>query len=153
MATMKVTDQSFDADVIKSAEPVVVDFWATWCGPCIASFPGMQKAVAKYAQLSDVAFLFVNTWQQEADKKKNAADFISKKNYPFQVLLDDKDEVVSNFKISGIPTKVIIDKNGAVRFKSVGYNGDADKTANEISQMIDILRDNTAGSTASKSGE
>ncbi len=133
---------------------VVVDFWATWCGPCVASFPGMQKAVTNYAQSPDVKFLFVNTWQSEADKKKNAADFIAKKKYTFQVLLDDTDDVVTNFKVSGIPTKFILDKNGNVRFRSVGYNGDADRTASEISQMIDILRDlPTQGATASKTGE
>lgn len=133
---------------------VVVDFWATWCGPCVASFPGMQKAVTKYAQSPDVKFLFVNTWQSEADKKKNAADFIAKKKYTFQVLLDDNDDVVTNFKVSGIPTKFIIDKNGNVRFKSVGYNGDSDRTASEISQMVDILRElPTQGATAIKTGE
>ncbi|PRY41058.1 thiol-disulfide isomerase/thioredoxin [Spirosoma oryzae] len=133
---------------------VVVDFWATWCGPCVASFPGMQKAVTNYAQSPDVKFLFVNTWQSEADKKKNAADFIAKKKYPFQVLLDENDDVVTNFKVSGIPTKFIIDKNGNVRFRSVGYNGDADRTAAEISQMIDILRElPTQGATTSKTGE
>ncbi|QJD78645.1 redoxin domain-containing protein [Spirosoma rhododendri] len=133
---------------------VVVDFWATWCGPCVASFPGMQKAVTKFAQSPDVAFLFVNTWQSETDKKKNAADFIAKKKYSFQVLLDDNDDVVTNYKVSGIPTKFIIDKTGTIRFRSIGYNGDSDKTANEISQMVDILRDMPAQTaTAVKTGE
>lgn len=117
---------------------VVVDFWATWCGPCIMSFPGMQKAVTKYQSDPNVQFLFVNTWQQEPDKKKNAADFITKKQYPFRVLLDEKDEVVTDFKVSGIPTKFVIDKAGNVRFKSIGFGGNADGLVEELSAMIDL---------------
>lgn len=152
-ALMDLDGKSVSLESLKGSV-VVVDFWATWCGPCVASFPGMQKAVNKFAQSPDVKFLFVNTWQSEADKKKNAADFIAKKKYTFQVLLDDNDDVVTNFKVSGIPTKFILDKNGNVRFRSVGYNGDADRTAAEISQMVDILRElPTQGATVSKTGE
>lgn len=152
-ALMDLDGKSVSLESLKGSV-VVVDFWATWCGPCVASFPGMQKAVTRFAQSPDVKFLFVNTWQKETDKKKNAADFIAQKKYTFQVLLDDNDDVVTKFRVPGIPTKFILDKNGNVRFKSVGYNGDADRTAAEISQMIDILRElPTQGATASKTGE
>ncbi|MFV0281047.1 MAG: thioredoxin TrxA [Rhodoblastus sp.] len=47
MATSKVTDASFDADVLKSSEPVVVDFWAEWCGPCKMIGPSLEEIASE----------------------------------------------------------------------------------------------------------
>lgn len=118
---------------------VIVDFWATWCGPCLSSFPGMKLAVEKYESAGNAKFLFLNTWENVEDKKLNAEDFIKKNNYPFHVLLDDKNEVVSLFKVRGIPTKFIIDGNGNIRFKSVGFSGNTDEMVEEIGIMISML--------------
>lgn len=119
---------------------VIVDFWATWCGPCKASFPAMQKMVTKYKDDADVKFVFVDTWETNNNKEKNAGDFIAANKYDFHVLMDNDSKVVEKFKVSGIPTKFVIDKNGTIRFKAIGFDGSDDKLVAELSAMIDISK-------------
>ena len=117
---------------------VVVDFWATWCGPCKASFPGMQKMVNKYKDDPNVKFVFVDTWERGEDKQKDAQDFITANKYTFHVLQDVEDKVVEQFKVNGIPTKFVIDKNGKIRFKAIGFDGSDDKLISELTAMIEM---------------
>jgi len=125
---------------------VILDYWATWCGPCVASFPGMQKAMAKYSANPNVVFLFVNTWQNEDNREKVVTDFIAEKKYNFNVLYDTKNakdpskfDVVSAYKVDGIPTKFVIDGDGNIRFKAVGFSGSDDGVVKEIDSMISLL--------------
>lgn len=129
---------------------VVVDFWATWCGPCKASFPGMQKMVTKYKDDPNVKFVFIDTWERGEDKKKDASDFISSNKYSFHVLMDNDNKVVEQFKVEGIPTKFVIDKNGIIRFKSVGFDGSDDKLINELTAMIDMAATAVGGPESKK---
>lgn len=65
-------------------------------------------------------------------------EFMENKGYDFHVLLDTEDKVVGEFGVTGIPTKFVIDGNGKIRFKSVGYSGNLDGLVDELDTMIEI---------------
>lgn len=124
---------------------VVLDYWATWCGPCVASFPGMQKAVTKYASNPNVVFLFINTWQREANREEVVNKFFEENKYDFNVLYDTRNkanpetfDVITAYKVNGIPTKFIIDPKGNIRFTAVGFSGNTDEVVREIDMMIGL---------------
>lgn len=124
---------------------VVLDFWATWCGPCVISFPGMQKAVDKYEDDDDIEFLFINTWQKESNYKELVEDFMQENNYRFEVLYDEMKErskaTVTAYGVTGIPTKIFIDKEGFIRFRSIGGSDNVEAIVNEMTIRLNILKE------------
>lgn len=119
---------------------VILDFWATWCGPCLASMPGMQKVQQKYKDNPKVKFLFIDTLEDDEDYLSKVKKLIIDKKYDdLTVLLDVDSKLVAKYKVEGIPTKFVIDSNGKIRFKSVGYSGNKENLVNELSLMIDTL--------------
>jgi len=117
---------------------VILDFWATWCGPCKASFPAMKKALNKYEKGKEVKILFVNSKETAEDKLQAVKDLMEKNNYPFHVLMDDKNEVFESYGITLLPTKLIIDKAGNIRHRSFGFRGETE-LLDELEAVISIL--------------
>jgi len=110
---------------------VVLDFWATWCGPCIASFPHMQELVNQF-QNDSVEFFFINSWErQEPDEtKEKVIKFLEDNGYNFNVLFDFNDEVISRYKVQGIPARFLIDRSGNLR-AIIRYTDDLAAMINE----------------------
>ncbi|MCA5004201.1 TlpA family protein disulfide reductase [Sphingobacterium bovistauri] len=123
---------------------VILDFWATWCGPCIRSFPGMQSLVNKYKNDEDVQFLFINTSQKEPDFKSIVSEFIKNNNYSFNVLFDEMTDwnkrIATLYEVKALPTKIIIDKYGDIRFHSSGSSSSIDEIMNDLITRIEIVK-------------
>ena len=122
---------------------VVIDFWASWCGPCIRSFPDMQKTKNKLKG-KNVEFLFINTFEREMEVQRmdQICKTLTSKGFDFRVLLDEKSgndfETAKAYKVQSIPTKFIIDRNGNMRYRSEGFSGD-DTFIEELETVIDII--------------
>ena len=128
---------------------IVIDFWATWCGPCKRALPSMQATVNKYQNDPNVVFLFIHTWEgrsKDGDVKVAARKYFTENNYdnlPLYWDLQNAQKVnpaVSAFKVTGIPAKFVIDGNGNIRFKKEGSGMDMDFAVAELSAMIELAK-------------
>lgn len=125
---------------------VVLDFWATWCVPCIKSFPAMQMAMDNYSDDPDVEFLFINTWEQRANPTESVQAFMERRGLTFPVLMDlknpetNKHPVLEKYGVKSIPAKFIIDKDGFISYQGTGFKGDNETVANELISLIEQAR-------------
>jgi cytochrome c-type biogenesis protein len=93
----------------QKGSPVIMFFGATWCPACRGEMPNYKALYEKYAQ-SGLKFLYINL--NESTKK--VARFAKENSFPFIVLLDQDGSVASNYGIIGVPTLVLVDKQGNV---------------------------------------
>lgn len=96
---------------------VLLDFWATWCGPCKAAMPSIQKLHEKFADKA-VTIIGVNCWE---DKAETAIKYMDNKKFTYTLLLKG-DDLAKEYGISGIPTLILIGKDGNVLHTGVGFS-------------------------------
>ena len=115
---------------------VVLDFWAVWCGPCVAAMPHVQELHEKFKG-KGVKIFGLNTWERE---ENDPVKFMKDKEYTYGLLLES-DDVSKAYGVSGIPTFYVIDQNGEIALASSGYSPN-DKS---IEKMIEKLLEDHEG--------
>ena len=95
---------------------VYLDFWASWCAPCLESFPWMQSLDNAYER-DGLAVIAVNVDRRRADADR----FLAKRPVTFDVRFDPDGRMAQAFAVKGMPTSVLIDRHGAVRFTHIGF--------------------------------
>jgi TonB family protein len=94
---------------------VLLDFWASWCGPCVAELPHIEKL---HKDFKDRGLVTLGVNSEEAEI---ARAYVKNKGYTFKTLVDDEREVMRKYGVSGIPQVFLIDREGKVRWRTVGY--------------------------------
>ena len=110
--------QAADLDLSHLRGKVVyVDFWASWCGPCKQSFPWLDGLVREYGSQNFVV-IGVNV-----DKDRDRAErFLNETPAEFSIVYDPKGELATAYKVAGMPSGILIDRAGRVRFQHAGFS-------------------------------
>jgi thiol-disulfide isomerase/thioredoxin len=112
----------------KIGKVTVINFWATWCTPCQEEMPELENFAQNNQQ--NVNFYAVDV--QESPKL--IRDFASNSQYRMNILLDNSGEIARNFEISTLPTTVIINKHGMIKYRKSGA-----MTRDELEGIINSL--------------
>ena len=111
---------------------MLINFWASWCGPCIQEMPQLDKLAQKYQPLG------VQVWGVNVENDPSAANaYLNKVNVEFPILFDLDNSVSKAYRVEAMPTTVILDKNGTVRSVHRGYKpGFEKKYEDEIKGLL-----------------
>ncbi len=111
---------------------VYLDFWASWCAPCRQSFPWMT-AMEKAYEAQGLTVVAINVDRDRADAER----FLKQFHPGFEVRFDSEGKLAEAFKVSGMPTSIIIDRHGVARFTHIGFwPGDSEVSAQQIRELL-----------------
>ena len=115
--------------------PVVLDFWATWCKPCIKSLPALQKIAREFAERG------VGVYTVNVDGPRNqpkVRPFLKRHRLELPVLLDHSRGVMKQFQLSGMPATIVFSTDGEVAYKHFGYKpGDETRLRQELTKLLE----------------
>ena len=114
-----------------SGKVVVVDFWATWCGPCKQSFPGLQALSKRHEGKVAVVGVNVN------DDQDGVTDFAKELGTTFPIGWDKGHAIADRWKVATMPSSYVVDATGTVRYVHAGYHeGDEAEIEKEVAGLI-----------------
>ena len=93
-----------------SGKPVVINFWATWCGYCVSEMPSFEKAYAEYGD--EVAFMMINVTDGQRETKESAMEFLTENGYTFPVYYDENLSATMAYGAWSLPATGFITESG-----------------------------------------
>ena len=112
---------------------IVINFWATWCGPCRIEMPELERAMEKYKADKDVVFLAINT----DDDRNYVEPYVKGQKIKLPVVYANN--LDAEFRITSIPTTIVFDRQGQVSFRQAGYNSHVDFVT-MLSEKIEVAK-------------
>ena len=103
-SAQQATDATFDELVLKNDKPVIVDFWAEWCGPCRMEMPEFDEVYK--ARGEEVHFLMVNMTDGNRETVKTASEFVSKQGYSLPILYDTAHDAAQTYGVFRFPAPI-----------------------------------------------
>lgn len=110
-----LTGQSFTLSQ-QAGKVVLLNFWATWCGPCVGELPDIQKLYDEYSTGDEVVILTINA----GESTSTAQSFMNQRGYTFPVVCDTKNALSYAYGVNAIPRTVVFGKDGTVKSDLVG---------------------------------
>jgi len=129
-----VEGNEVDLANIRGTNLTVLDFWASWCKPCLKAIPKLIELSKKY-ESSNVNFIGIN--EDSPRNISKVAPLANSLGINYPVLLDSDQELMNDFLVNTLPTLIILGKNGKVVFTHIGYsNGDEILIEETINKLL-----------------
>lgn len=111
---------------------ILINFWASWCGPCRKEMPVLQELQDKYQDLG------VQVWGINVEQENQAGrDFLANLELSFSIFFDETNKLSATYQVEAMPTTVIVDRDGIVRYIYRGFkDGYGKKYAKAIKKLI-----------------
>jgi cytochrome c biogenesis protein CcmG, thiol:disulfide interchange protein DsbE len=114
--------------------PIIVNFWATWCGPCILEMKNLKKVYAKYAS-AGLQMLAISI--DDNKTQPQIPGVVRSYKFPYTILIDENKDVYKSFHVANVPQLFIIDARGAIVYSHQGYQkGDEKKVDALIAKLL-----------------
>jgi peroxiredoxin len=121
-----------------SGKILVIDFFATWCSPCIAELPELERLRTDLQPNRDVQFVLVGT-NSNGDTPERVRAFAQRRHISMPIAFDPDRKAQRAFGLQGFPTIVIIDRAGRVRLTHQGYNSSETDFRSDLTQLLQKL--------------